>query len=644
MHNVRQVFHSRKSPDGTGSIPESTSDMRQNSDARPARDTKPERDGKTQRDARPERSDNGLRNLWRFMAFTKPYKIWLIGASVSGLLRMILPLYMPTFVKNVIDNVLSKPGLSDDQRFGVLWSMMPLFIAIIAMHAVVTLGRIYLSQVAATNAVRDIRYMLFDHLQRLSLEFHNQRPTGTIVSRLMNDVTIAQGAFDTIFIVAAQQILLTFAISGYLLFLDWQWALVSFVTLPVFIITTHLLREPVRQASRQVLETNSRISGHLQERIAMIREVQSFTAEDYETRRVQGQVRVLRGHTLRQFFLSAILVAASEITRTVGLVIMLIFGVYRVLNGHATVGDVTAFYLYVGMLLAPIEILSNLYTTLHTTAVAADRVFEFFDTTPHIRDAPDAVALTTARPPGVRFEHILFAYPDDPANPVLKDVNLIIEPGWRVVLVGGSGSGKSTLMNLLSRFYSPGEGSVKIDGQDIRRVTTQSLRQTLGIVPQQPVLFRGTIRDNILYGRRGASDDEIRAAAVSANAEQFILKLPQGYDTVVGERGVGLSGGQIQRIAIARAFLKDPAVLIMDEATSSLDANSEALVLDALDRLASGRTTFIIAHRLSVARTADRVIVMQHGKIVEEGGHEELLEKGGFYRELWEQQMVGSIP
>lgn len=590
------------------------------------------------------RSNSGLKNLWRFMGYTRPYKMWLLGASVSGLIRMVLPLYMPTFVKNVIDNVLTAPGLNREERLHAMWSMLPVLALILVVHAGVTLGRIYWSQVAATNAVRDIRYYLFDHLQRLSLEFHHQRPTGAIVSRVMNDVNTAQSAFDMIFILASQQVLLTFVIAGYLLFRDWQWTLVSFVTLPVFILTTRLLREPVRSASRQVLETNSRISGHLQERIAMIREVQSFTAEDYESRRVQGQVRVLRGHTLRQAFLNAVLVAASEITRTLGLVVMLVFGVYRVLSGHATIGDVTAFYLYVGMLLAPIEILSNLYTTLQTTAVAADRVFEFFDTTPHIRDAPDAVEIEVVRPPGVRFEHVSFSYPDEPGQPVLKDVNLEIQPGWRVVLVGGSGSGKSTLMNLLSRFYSAREGSVLIDGQDIRRVTTQSLRQTLGIVPQQPVLFRGTIRDNILYGRRGASDKEIRAAAVSANAEQFILKLPDGYDTEVGERGVGLSGGQIQRIAIARAFLKDPAVLIMDEATSNLDATSEALVLDALNRLANGRTTFIIAHRLSVARTADLVVVMQQGQVVEIGRHEELMEHAGFYRELWEQQMVGDLP
>lgn len=586
--------------------------------------------------------DTGFTNLWRFIGYTRPYAIWLVGASVAGLMRMVLPLYMPAFTGKVIDS-LAKP-LTNEQKLHDLWVMIPIFTAILVMHMAATMGRVYWSQVAGTNAVRDIRHQLFDHLQRLSLEFHHQRPTGSIVSRVMNDVGTTQGAFDTVFIVIGQQVMIVAVITVYLLMRDWQWALVCFVMPPIFVAIIRSLRKPVRAASQQVLETNSRISGHLQERISMIREVQSFTAEEYERRRVQGQVHVLRGYTLRQFFLSAVLLMASEVTRTVGSVIVLIFGVYRVLNGHATVGDVTAFYLYAGMLLAPIDTLSSVYTSLHQYAAAADRIFEFFDTVPRVRDESHSVELELKHPPRVAFENVTFGYPDQPEVPVLKNVSFVAEPTWRVVFVGGSGSGKSTLMNLLSRFYDVQEGKVTIDGQDIRKLTTQSLRRAIGIVPQQPVVFRGTIRDNILYGRRGATEEEMRAAAVAANAEQFILDLEEGYDTLVGERGVGLSGGQIQRIAIARAFLKDSPILILDEATSALDANSEALVLEALDRLAQGRTTFIIAHRLSVARKADLLVVMQHGKVVEEGVHEDLKDNSIVYRRLWQQQMVGAEP
>jgi len=577
------------------------------------------------------------------MGYTRPYRLLMIGATITGLIRVILPLYMPVFVKGVIDRVLDAPGLTYDERMTELWGMLPLLGFILVVHAAATMGRLFWSQAAAANAVRDIRFFLYDHLQRLGLEFHNQRPTGSVVTRLMNDVGVAQTSFDLLYVQGLQQLMQAIVIVGYLLYLDWQWALISFAMLPFFFLTTTLVRNHVREASRQVLRTNSRISGHLYERMAMIREVQSFTAEDYERRRVQGQVRVLKGYVLRQVFLRAVLLTSSEVTRTLGLVVMLVFGAYRVLNGHATVGDVTAFYLYVGMLLAPIDFFSNLYTNLHETAIAADRVFEFFDTIPKVHDVPQASELHCARPPAVRFENAAFAYPDKPDEPVLDGVTLDIQPGWRVVLVGGSGSGKSTLMNLLSRFYDPVSGRVLIDGTDIHNVTMQSLRRAIAIVPQQPVLFRGTLRDNILYGRRNASDEEVRAAAVAANAEPFILTLPDGYDTYVGERGVGLSGGQVQRIAIARAFLKDPAILIMDEATSNLDATSEALVLEALDRLAVGRTTFIIAHRLSVARSADLIVVMQNGRVVEQGQHAALIETGTHYRRLWEQQMEGNL-
>lgn len=587
--------------------------------------------------------DGSLKNLWRLLAYTKPYKWWLIGAGITGLLRMILPLYMPLFFKNVMDNVIRVKEHTAAQRFETLWGMLPLLAGLLVLHAIVTLTRHYWGKVAETNAVRDIRYKLFDHIQRLSLEFHTQRPTGSIVTRVMGDVATAQNAFDMLFIQGAQQTMIALWSLGMLFYHDWQWALVSLATVPVFGLTTRFMKGRVRQASRQTLETNSRVTGHLQERISMIREVQSFTNEDYEKRRVQGQVRVLRGYTLRQVFLQAILMMVSETLSTVGTVIVLLFGAYRVINGQATEGDVVLFYLYTEKLLAPVNFINNMFAQLQVTAVAADRVAEFFDTVPTIKDDDNAKELKVTRPAGVKFENISFRYPDEDRKWILHDVDFEVQPGWRVVLVGGSGSGKSTLMSLLSRFYAPEKGRILIEGQDVQKVTTNSLRGNIGIVPQQPVLFRGTVRENIMYGRRGASEEEMYAAARAANAEQFILQLPDGYDTVVGERGVGLSGGQIQRIAIARSFLKDPALLILDEATSNLDANSEALVLEALERLSSGRTTFIIAHRLSVARTSDLIVAMQKGRIVEMGSHEELLERGGYYAELWEQQMQGGM-
>ena len=586
--------------------------------------------------------DQGLKNLWRFMAFSVPYWPWLAVGMVTGLVRMILPLYMPRFVKNVIDQVLTAHGLAIAQRVHNLKAMLPLFVVIITIHVVATIGRIYWSQIAATNAIRDIRQSLFGHLQSLSLAFHNARPSGAIVSRVMNDVATAQTVFDLVLIQATQQALIAAVIAAYLIVQDWEWALVSFATVPLFLITTRAVRRPMRRASRDTLEGMSRMSGIVNERISMIREVQSFTAERKENRQIHREAELLKKYTLRQQFLNALLVASSDITRNTAMVIMLCFGVYRVLSGHATIGDVTGFYLYLVMFFAPVEFMSNLYANLHISAAAADRIFELLDMTPAIQDRPGAARLQPRRPPLVRFENVSFSYPADNAEQVLHDVSVAIQPGWRVVLVGGSGSGKSTLMSLLSRFYDMQGGRITIDGVDIRNVTVQSLRQAVGIVSQEPLLFTGTIWENILYGKRAVSEKQIRAAARAANAEQFILDLPDGYNTEVGERGVGLSGGQIQRIAIARAFLKDPPILILDEATSNLDATSESAVLDALDRLAAGRTTFIIAHRLSVARDADLIISLDHGRIAEMGTHRELLARDGLYSQLWECQMIGA--
>lgn len=590
--------------------------------------------------ATPEQ-DQGLRNLWRFMAYSRPYRFWIVVGSITGLIRMILPLYMPLMSKwiaSLATQSLSYPGLLHG-----LWLLVRPFLALLALHGIATIGRIYWSQVAAVNAIRDIRFQLFDHLQRLSLAFHTRRPTGEIMSRLMNDVGTAQYIFDLVTIQTPQMALIAIVACVLMFMHDPLWALVSLSTLPIYWVTTRLVRRPMRQLSREMLESTSRISGQVYERMAMVREVQAFTAETHEKRRVRREVETLKNFALRQQLYSAFLTASSEITRNLGMIIMLGYGAYRVLHHPEKIGDLFLFAGYLSLLLNPLEFFSNLFVQLHTTAASADRVLEFFDTEPTIRDAPGAKRLLPKRPPTVRFEQVHFAYPTDSPVVVLDDITFEARPGWRVVLVGESGSGKSTLMNLLPRFYDVQGGGIFIDGQDLRAMTLRSLRRAIGIVPQEAVLFTGTIWENILYGRRDAPEAEVRAAARAANAEQFILELPNGYDTIVGERGIGLSGGQIQRIAIARAFLKNPAILILDEATSNLDAMSETLVLQALDRLAVGRTTFIIAHRLSVARQADLLVVLRDGHIAECGTHDELLAARGVYHELWERQMEGRV-
>ncbi|MCC7491041.1 MAG: ABC transporter ATP-binding protein [Fimbriimonadaceae bacterium] len=590
----------------------------------------------------PREQRGSLRNLWRFLAFSRPYRALMLGGFVTGLVRMILPMYMPVFVKNCVDHVLLADGLSGPQRLATFYGMLPAFLALVAVHAVVTLGRFYLPQAAASNAVRDIQSRLFSHIQRLSLGFHHERPSGTVVTRVTTDVSTAQEAFESIIVVASQMLMESIGIAGYLLYRDWVWALAAFATVPIFVLASQAVRDPMRRASRQILESTAALSGHIVERVAMIREVQAFCAEPYEEVIVGRRVGELRRHALRRNLLQGLLTAVSELTRILATVFVIGFGIYRVTSGHATVGDVTAFYIYVGMLMGPITSLTNIYGRIYSAAAAADRVFEFLDTEPTIQDRPNARALHLDGPPEIRFEGLTFGYPgrDEPA---LADLSFTAPSGARIVLAGPSGSGKTTLVSLLPRFWDPDAGRILLNGTDLRDWQHRSLRQTIAIVPQEPTLFSGSIRDNILYGRLEASQDEIEAAARAANAEEFISQLPDGYDTLVGERGVGLSGGQIQRVAIARAFLRDPQVLILDEATSNLDATSERLVLEALDRLAEGRTTFIIAHRLSVARTADLILVLQDGRVVEEGGHEALLRQRGLYATLWRQQM-GSLP
>ena len=586
-----------------------------------------------------EPSDIGLKNLWRFTKFSRPYAKWMGLGFLAGLVRMVLHLYMPIFAKQVVDNVLLAKGLTNVQRLEKLWWMIPPLALLLVVHSFATIGRNYYPGVAASNAILDVRFALFRHLQRLSLAFHTKRPSGTVVARVISDVAIAQDVFDLLIIQTSQCIMIATVIAVYLIVADPTWALISFATVPIFVVTTRLVSHPMRRASRKQRESIERMSGHLQERISMIREVQAFTAERHEESHLRKEAEQLKEQTLRQYLLVGFLVLASEVTRTVGLTTVLVFGVYRVISGNASVGDVTLYYLYLGMLLAPIQELSNLYSRLHIAAASADRIFEFLDSQPDILDSNDAKPLQARRPPVVTFDNVSFSYPSDNPMVVLRGVTFQAKPGMRIAFVGESGAGKSTLISLLPRFYDVQQGRIMIDGLDVRNATLQSLRESVGIVPQEPVLFTGTIRENILYGRRNATDEQMREAARAANAEGFILETPNGYDTVVGERGVGLSGGQIQRIAIARAFLKDPAILIMDEATSNLDAASEALVLEALDRLEQGRTCFTIAHRLSIARTADLIMVLKAGTITEVGTHDELLARRGTYYELWCRQV-----
>ena len=583
-----------------------------------------------------------MRSLWRFLAYSKPYWKLLSVALLASVLRMAMTTYFPIYAGDLTrfaESAFVEKTLAPAEMWPRLVTATGIYLAILIGHLIVTVGRVYLPQRASAAVVRDLRHGLYAHVQRLSLGFHAARPSGAIASRVITDVQSAQQAVELGVIITCQAVLQIAAIATIMLVMNWPWALVSFTVMPLFLLSTRFLSRPMRTASRRVLESTEQMSGHVNERFGMIREVQSFGAEGEEQEQVWHHTERLRTHSVRHGLFSGILTASGEGTTFLGLAAVLLFGVYAVSKGEADTGDIMTFLLFTGRLFTPVQWLTGAYGQIQTAVSATQRIFEFMDTEPKIQDSPGAAPLNLAGAPRVRFEGVNFSYPVEKPQIVLKDLSFEIQPGSRVALVGPSGGGKTTTLSLLPRFYDVQGGRIFIDDRELRDVTVRSLRKAIGIVPQEPVLFSGTIRQNILYGRQGASENEMLHAATAANAHDFIMEQESGYDTIVGERGVGLSGGQIQRIAIARAFLKNPPILIMDEPTSNLDAVSESLILEAIDRLAEGRTTFVVAHRLSVARSADVILAIDDGRLVEMGSHDELLAADGMYADLWRRQV-----
>ena len=416
-----------------------------------------------------------------------------------------------------------------------------------------------------------------------------------------------------------------------MLLLYWKLTLLTLVIVPLVVFTIRFFGSRLRGAGHRVQGKMADITALLEESVSGIRIIRSFNREEFEIERFMEQNDSNFWALMSTVRLTALLTPFIQFFAAIAVTAIIWYGGMSVIDGEMTAGSLIAFLIYAINLANPVRRISEIYGDIQKSLAAADRVFETLDTEPDVKEKPDAIELPKVQGE-ICFNHVNFSYDED--HPALIDFNLDVKPGEVVALVGPSGAGKSTVTNLLPRFYDVTDGSITIDGTDIRDVTFSSLRQQIGLVPQETMLFNASIRENILYGRLDATDEEIELAAKAANAEEFILQLPQGYDTLVGDRGNSLSGGQRQRIAIARAILKDPRILILDEATSALDTESEKIVQVALERLMEGRTSIVIAHRLSTIRDADKIVVIDHGRIVEEGTHTGLLNKGGLYAHL----------
>jgi ATP-binding cassette, subfamily B, putative efflux pump len=585
---------------------------------------------------------SALANVLRLIRYIKPYWVPYVGSTLLGMLQQVCPIAIAWIFGEVVQILSSvqMDKISTEQAWGEITNLFTLGCVIALLTPIPAYFRITLGAWAGQHIIRDIRRDVYAHVNKLSHSFFDKNRSGSLTSRIIGDVQTIQPFLSQSLKIFWINLSMIIFVLGYFFYSNWRLGLLSVVLLPIHLLVVNKLSREVKKLQKKVRERIAQMSGNTQEKLAATTVVKTFTRESEELQRFEDEAESLLDMGYRTARLGGLNNAATTIMSSLApLLVILIGGHMGIFNPEAmSIGLIVQFVLMQNRIYTPFEQMSTAQIATANALGGMERVFEILDTEPEIADSPDAIGADDLKG-DIHFDDISFSYPT--GNPIVDRLQINIPAKTSLALVGPSGSGKSTVARLLNRFYEVDSGNLKIDNRPISNYKIVSLRSQIGLVPQEPVLFSGTILDNILYGKPGAEIEEVYHAAKSANAYDFIMELKDGFETTVGERGVTLSGGQRQRIAIARAFLKNPPILILDEATSALDSESESIIQKALDKLMKDRTTLVIAHRLSTIRGADQIAVLENGKLLELGNHRDLLDKNGLYAKLCQHQDLG---
>jgi ATP-binding cassette subfamily B protein len=566
--------------------------------------------------------------------YARKYTLALVITAISSLLLVCVQLIIPWIIKTLIAAV-TDPGAAAD-NLQLITQLTIIVLVIFLVRAGLQFLRSYIAHLAGWGVVADVRKHIYEHLQRLSLRFYEDKQTGQLMSRVINDTDLFEQLIAHAVPDIAVNVITLVGVTAVLLSLNWRLTLLSMIPIPLLVIAMRIYARYVRPAFRERQKELGDLNALLNDNLSGIREIKAFTREDEELMRISHGIDRYRRSLMKALRLMATFQPFVTFTSSLGMLIVIYFGGRLAFNEVLSVADLVAFFLYLDLFYQPVRGLSDSWEQIQSSLAGADRVSDLLAESPELQSPPGAIELAERANGSISFENVCFSYTE--GIPVLENISLEIPSQHVIALVGPTGVGKSTFVSLIPRFYDVTEGSILLDGQDVRQIHLESLRRQVSIVLQDVFLFHGTVRENILFGRPEATEAEVIQAAIIANAHNFIMELSEGYDTLIGERGIKLSGGQKQRLSIARAVLKDAPILILDEATSSVDTETELLIQQALERLMVGRTTLIIAHRLSTVRNANLIVVLEGKQIAEMGTHAELLEHKGLYYRLYNVQ------